>query len=54
MLQDVLRKKRTEIDFINGVVARHGQELGIATPVNALLLDLIKTVEASYEIRRGL
>jgi 2-dehydropantoate 2-reductase len=52
MLQDVLKGKRTEVDFINGVVARHGQELGIATPVNALLLDLIKTVEAGYEMQK--
>lgn len=45
MLQDVLKKKRTEIDFINGVIVRQGQELGISTPVNSLLLDLVKTIE---------
>lgn len=50
MLQDVLRKKRTEIDFINGVIVRLGQELGIPTPVNALLVDLVKTIEASYNL----
>ncbi len=50
MLQDVLRKKRTEIDFINGVIVRQGQELGIATPVNSLLTNLIKTIEASYNL----
>jgi len=48
MLQDVLRKKRTEIDFINGVIVRQGQELGIPVPVNAVLVDLVKTIEASY------
>lgn len=48
MLQDVLRKKRTEIDFINGVIVRQAQELGIAAPVNAVLLGLIKTIETSY------
>jgi len=53
MLQDVLRKKRTEIDFINGVVVRQGQELGIATPVNSLLTDLVKTIEASYNLTVG-
>lgn len=51
MLQDVLRNKRTEIDFINGVILRHAQEFGIAVPVNSLLVDLIKTIEASYEFR---
>jgi len=50
MLQDVLRRKRTEIDFINGVIVRQGQELGIPTPLNSLLLDLVKTIEASYNL----
>jgi len=48
MLQDVLKKKRTEIDFINGVIVRQGQELGVPVPVNQVLLDLVKTIEASY------
>jgi len=48
MLQDVLKKKRTEVDFINGVIVRLGQELGISVPTNRLLLDLIKTIESSY------
>jgi 2-dehydropantoate 2-reductase len=48
MLQDVLRRKRTEIDFINGVVVRLGQELGIPVPVNRVLVDLVKTLEASH------
>ena len=51
MLQDVLRKKRTEIDFINGVIVRLGQELGIAVPTNKLLVDLVKTIESSYKQR---
>jgi len=50
MLQDVLKKKRTEIDFINGVIVRQGQESGIPVPVNALLTDLVKTIEASYNL----
>ncbi len=50
MLQDVLRKKRTEIDFINGVIVRQGQELGIPVPVNSLLVDLVKTIEQSYNL----
>jgi 2-dehydropantoate 2-reductase len=50
MLQDVLKKKRTEIDFINGVIVRQGQELGIPVPINSLLVDLVKTIEASYNL----
>ncbi|MDD5128306.1 MAG: 2-dehydropantoate 2-reductase [Candidatus Omnitrophica bacterium] len=51
MLQDVLKNKRTEIDFINGVIVRLGQELGIAVPTNKLLVDLVKTIESSYKQR---
>ncbi|OGX46153.1 MAG: hypothetical protein A3G38_02775 [Omnitrophica WOR_2 bacterium RIFCSPLOWO2_12_FULL_51_8] len=46
MLQDILRKKRTEIDFINGVIVRLGQELAIPVPVNTILADLVKTLES--------
>ena len=49
MLQDVLKKKRTEIDFLNGVIVREGQRYGIPVPTNALLTRLIKTIEESYE-----
>jgi len=49
MLQDVAGKKRTEIDFINGAIVRQGKSLGIATPVNDVLTQLVKTIEKSYE-----
>ena len=48
MLQDVLNKKRTEIDYINGVILDEGKSYGIPVPVNSLLTRLIKTIEASY------
>lgn len=51
MLQDVLKGKKTEIDFINGVIIRQAHSLGIATPVNEVLYELVKTIEASYEKR---
>lgn len=49
MLQDVMNKKRTEIDFINGAVVRQGKALGIATPVNEVLTNLVKTIETSAD-----
>lgn len=49
MLQDILKKKQTEIDFINGVIVRQGQALGIPTPVNSVLTGLVKTLESSYD-----
>ena len=51
MLADVLKKKRTEIDFINGVIVRQGQGLGIPVPANWFLVDLVKTIEQSYSLR---
>ena len=50
MLQDVLKKKHTEIDFINGVIVRQAQELAIPCPVNTLLVDLVKTIESTYSL----
>ncbi|MCX5686751.1 MAG: 2-dehydropantoate 2-reductase [Candidatus Omnitrophica bacterium] len=49
MLQDVLNKKRTEIDFINGAIVRQGKSLGIPTPVNEVLTNIVKTIETSYD-----
>lgn len=43
--QDMLRGKRTEIDSLNGYIARRGAELGVATPVNHALYALVKLVE---------
>ncbi|HEX9014835.1 MAG TPA: 2-dehydropantoate 2-reductase [Chloroflexota bacterium] len=51
MLQDVLGRRRTEVDFINGAVVREGAALGIATPVNSVLTDMVRTIEASYAVR---
>jgi len=50
MLQDVLKKKKTEIDYINAVIIRQAQSLSIPVPVNSMLVDLIKTIESSYEL----
>ncbi len=51
MLQDVLRERRTEIDFINGVIVQQGESLKVPTPVNSILVDLVKTTEATYNLR---
>jgi len=45
MLQDVMRGKKTEIDALNGAIARLGEEAGIPTPVNLMLTRLIKVKE---------
>lgn len=44
--QDMARGKRTEIDSLNGYVARLGEQLGVATPVNHALYTLVKLQES--------
>jgi 2-dehydropantoate 2-reductase len=41
----VMRGNRTEIDALNGAIARLGEETGIPTPVNSILTQLIKVKE---------
>ena len=45
--QDMMRGKRTEIDSLNGYIARRGAELGVPTPVNHALFTLVKLAEDS-------
>ncbi|RJP22906.1 MAG: 2-dehydropantoate 2-reductase [Candidatus Abyssobacteria bacterium SURF_5] len=51
MLQDVVAKRRTEIDAINGAVAWLGGGVGIDTPTNELLTLLVHAIEQSYDVR---
>jgi 2-dehydropantoate 2-reductase len=45
MLQDISNGRKTEIDMINGAIVREGRALGIPTPINLALTNLIKTLE---------
>jgi 2-dehydropantoate 2-reductase len=51
MLQDVLNKKITEVDFINGAIVREGEALGIATPINRILTSMVQAIQESYKER---
>ena len=53
MLQDVARRRRTEVEAINGAVAREGDDLGVATPVNDALAALLGAVERGYHLQIG-
>ncbi len=44
MFQDILRGAPTEIEAINGAVAREGDSLGVPTPVNEILWRLVKAL----------
>jgi 2-dehydropantoate 2-reductase len=49
MLQDVEARRPTEIDYLNGGIARFGRELGVPTPLHDAVVALIKGVEASWQ-----
>jgi 2-dehydropantoate 2-reductase len=51
MLQDVEARRSTEIDFLNGGIGRFGRELGVPTPRNDAITQLVKALEASWEQR---
>jgi 2-dehydropantoate 2-reductase len=46
MQQDLLKGRPTEIDFLNGAVARLGVEYGIPCPVNEAIAAIIKQMES--------
>ena len=51
MLQDVLRRRRTEIDAINGAIVNEAKKAGIQAQINETLTYLVKGIEWAY---RGL
>ncbi len=52
MHQDLIQNHRlTEIDYINGAVARKGAKLGIATPYCQMITDLIHAKESILNIK---
>ena len=46
LLQDVLRGRKTEIDYLNGYVVRRGRAIGVDSPYSRATVDVIKAVEA--------
>jgi 2-dehydropantoate 2-reductase len=49
MLQDVLAKRETEVDFMNGAIVRSGEQAGVPTPLNRAMWELIKGLEHSWK-----
>lgn len=48
MLQDVESRRATEVDYLNGGIARFGRGAGVPTPMNETMLALIKGLERSW------
>jgi len=49
MLQDVMARRRTEVDFMNGAIVQWGEKAGVPTPLNKALWQLIKGLEHSWK-----
>lgn len=49
MLQDVIARRQTEVDFMNGAIVQWGEKVGVPTPLNQALWQLIKGLEHSWK-----
>ena len=45
MWHDINNQRQTEIDFINGAITSRAKQLNINTPVNDIVIDLVKSIE---------
>ena len=48
MLQDVLARRETEIDALNGGIAAEGRRVGVPTPLHDAMVALVKGLERSW------
>jgi 2-dehydropantoate 2-reductase len=48
MLQDVLGRRKTEVEALNGGIVRFGKETGVPTPLNEAIWALILGLEHSW------
>jgi 2-dehydropantoate 2-reductase len=46
MAQDVIKNRRTEIDYMNGFVVDKGREVGVVTPVSSSVVELVREIDA--------
>ncbi len=47
MLCDVLENRRTEIEFQNQKIVEYGEKLGVPTPCNKVITDLVRSIDDS-------
>ena len=48
LCNDLLNRRPTEIDFINGAIVSLGRQFGVPTPVNATLVSAVKALEFRF------
>ncbi|HEX2967574.1 MAG TPA: 2-dehydropantoate 2-reductase [Bacteroidales bacterium] len=44
-LQSLERGQKTEINYLNGFIVKHGNELGVEVPVNSAIVDIVHDIE---------
>lgn len=49
LLQDVRKKRRTEIDYLNGYVCEQGKKHGVPTPFNDAVVATIRALGVGFE-----
>ena len=52
LLQDVIKGRRTETDYLNGEIVARGKKLGISTPMNEAIVRAMRKLEA-VELQPG-
>ena len=52
MAQDVIKQRQTEIMHMNGVISRYGEQFGVSTNANNVLIAQICTIQANYQLKR--
>jgi len=48
MLQDIINRRKTEVDALNGILYRYGRRHGVDACTHLTMFELIKSVEKSY------
>jgi 2-dehydropantoate 2-reductase len=47
ILQSIKRGKSTEVDYMNGEIVSLGKKMGVPTPANSLMVELVHQVETT-------
>lgn len=50
MLQDLEKGKKTEVDSINGSVSQQGRRVGVSTPCNDKVVEIVHRIEAGERL----
>ena len=44
-----MRGRRTEIEFLNGAVCAHGRRLGVKTPFNDAVVEIVRSLGVGFK-----